>query len=249
MERRELIESLAARIAALRRPHPVRVAIDGVDASGKTTLANELAPSIEALGRPVIRASIDGFHNPAATRRRRGARSPEGYFYDSFNHDAVIEWLLQPLGPGGSLTFRRAVFDFRTDQPIQAPLERAQPSSVLIFDGVFLLRPELREHFEFSIFLRAHFSVTVARAEDRDLHLFGNVQEIRRRYQERYVPGQRLYLKQVQPERLASVVINNNNPSRPVVEHAVYGRGARRLNVVGRRGRRAHDRVHHARHQ
>ena len=86
---------------------------------------------------------------------------------------------------------------------------------------MFLLRPELREHFEFSIFLRVEFGVTVSRAEARDLHLFGSVQEIRRRYHERYVPGQQLYLTEVEPERWASVVINNNDPLRPLVEHAV----------------------------
>jgi len=47
------------------------------------------------------------------------------------------------------------------------------------------------------------------------------VEEVRRRYHERYVPGQQLYLEQVRPERLASIVINNNDPLRPVVEHAV----------------------------
>lgn len=220
MERREILDSLAATIAALHPSHPVRVAIDGIDASGKTTLANELALLIEARGRSVIRASIDGFHNPAATRRRRGPTSPEGYFYDSFDHAALVSVLLQPLGPGGSLTFRRAVFDFRSDQAVDAPLEHAQPDSVLIFDGVFLLRPELREHFEFSIFLRADFAVAVARAEHRDLRLFGSPQEIRQRYHDRYVPGQRLYLTEVQPERWASVVINNNDPARPMLEHA-----------------------------
>ena len=221
MDRRKLIENLASAIVTLPHSRPVRIAIDGVDASGKTTLANELAPSVEALSRPVIRASIDGFHNPAAMRKRRGPLSPEGYYHDSFNTDALVQSLLQPLGPDGTLAFRRAIFDFRTDQPVDAPIERAQPEAILLFDGVFLLRPGLREHFDFSIFLRVDFSITVARAEQRDLPLFGNVEEIRRRYQERYVPGQRLYPSEVQPERLASVVINNNDPLRPSVEHAV----------------------------
>jgi uridine kinase len=219
MEREELIELLAARIAGLQRPHPVRVAIDGVDAAGKTTFADALAPSIEARGRPVIRASVDDFLNCAAIRRRRGPTSPEGYFHDSFDYGALIGDLLQPLGPGGSLAFRRAVFDLRTDRPVQTPAERAPPNAVLVLDGVFLLRPELRQHFEFSVFLRADFDVTVARAESRDLHLFGSVQEVRRRYQERYVPGQRLYLAEVRPERWASVVVNNNDPNQPIMEH------------------------------
>jgi hypothetical protein len=57
--RRTLIRDLAAHIAGLRRAHPVRVAIDGVDAAGKTTFANELAAAIESLGRRVIRERLD----------------------------------------------------------------------------------------------------------------------------------------------------------------------------------------------
>jgi uridine kinase len=213
--RQQVLDELARQISALRLPHPTRVAIDGVDAAGKTTLADELAGVVTRLGRPVVRASIDGFHNPQATRRRRGSLSPEGYFYDSFNYDALTESLLQPLGPGGARSYRRAAFDFRSDQPVAAEIEQAPADAVLLLDGVFLLRPELREHFDYSVFVRADFAVTTARAESRDLILFGNVDEVRRRYRERYVPGQELYLREAQPERWASVVLDNNDPANP----------------------------------
>jgi uridine kinase len=217
MERRELIDEVASQIAAIARPHPVRVAIDGVDAAGKTTFGDELVPALTGLGRPVIRASIDGFHNPAAIRKKRGALSPKGYYHDSFNYPALIEGLLQPLGPGGSLAFRRAVFDFRTDAAVNAPLERTESNAILLLDGVFLLRPELRMHFDFSIFLRVDFGVTLARAERRDTTLFGSVEEVRRRYRERYIPGQQLYLASAQPERWASIVIDNDDPQRAAI--------------------------------
>ena len=216
MARRELLDEVASRITAIVRPHPTRVAIDGVDAAGKTIFADELATVVKALGRPVIRASVDGFHNPAAVRRRRGALSPDGYYHDSFNYAALIEMLLQPLGPRGSLAFRRAAFDFRKDAAVDAALEQAEPNAILLHDGEFLLRPELRSHFDFSIFLRADFNVTLARAEKRDVELMGGIDEVRRRYHERYIPGQRLYLAAVQPERYASMVIDNNDPARPV---------------------------------
>ncbi|MDH4033877.1 MAG: hypothetical protein OEV80_08770, partial [candidate division Zixibacteria bacterium] len=61
MPRPKLIEQLAEMINIVKRSHTVRVAIDGVDASGKTTLADELVTPLEAKGRSVIRASIDGF--------------------------------------------------------------------------------------------------------------------------------------------------------------------------------------------
>jgi len=208
----------------IHRPHPLRVAIDGVDAAGKTTLANEITVIIERLGRPVIRASIDGFHNPQEIRRRRGPLSPEGYYQDSFNYPALLEALLLPLGPGGSLAFRRAVFDYRTDAPVQASVEQAANNAVLIFDGVFLLRPELREHFDFSVFVRAGFDVTQIRAESRDIHLFGSIEAVRVRYQQRYIPGQQLYLESAQPERSASIVIENNDPARPVIVGAIGDR-------------------------
>jgi uridine kinase len=213
--RRDVLRDLALRIAQGRRPHPVRVAIDGVDAAGKTTLADELARTLSRLGRPVVRASIDGFHNPRTIRRRRGSLSPEGYFHDSFNYSARVEALLQPLGPGGSCQFRRAVFDFRIDTPVVSDPEDAPVNAILLLDGVFLLRPELREHFDYAIFVRVEFPVAVQRVEQRDVALFGSVEEVRRRYRERYVPGQQLYLDVAQPEQRASVVLDNNDPGAP----------------------------------
>jgi len=46
----------------------VRVGIDGVDGVGKSMFGDELAQVLAAAGRSVIRASIDGFHNPRAIR-------------------------------------------------------------------------------------------------------------------------------------------------------------------------------------
>jgi uridine kinase len=217
MTRQALLEHLAQRLVGRTPGHPLRVAIDGVDAAGKTTLADDLAPIVAGFGRPVIRASVDDFHQPASIRRRRGALSPEGYYHDSFDLEALRSHLLQPLGPGGSRRIRRSSFDHVADRPTDAPIEEADASAILLFDGIFLLRPELREFWEETIFLRADFAVTVARARQRDSALLGGVAEVERRYRERYVPGQRLYLGAVQPERIASVVVLHDDPAHPVL--------------------------------
>jgi uridine kinase len=215
MTRPDLVAELASRIGRVRCPHPVRVAIDGVDAASKTTLADGLVRPLERAGRVVIRASIDGFHHSAAVRYQRGRSSAEGDFRDSFNHAQLVDTLLAPPGPGGGRRYRHAVFDFRLDQAVEAPVEEASPDAVLLFDGVFLLRPELRPCWDFSIFVRADFEVTVARAEARDHHLFGSDEQVRQRYAERFVPGQRLYLAEAQPEPHASVVVDNNDAAHP----------------------------------
>jgi uridine kinase len=215
MKRSQLLAELAGRIVALDLPHPTRVAIDGVDAAGKTTLANELVDFVEAHGRKVIRASIDGFHNPALTRHRRGAKAPEGYYHDSFNYPALKELLLIPLGPDGTRRYSTAIFDYKTDSELKIEKRIAESGVVLLFDGVFLFRPELAELWDFSIFVEASFEVTLTRAVERDAALFGSSDNVRRRYDERYIPGQKLYLEQCRPKERATVVVDNNDPDNP----------------------------------
>jgi len=165
----------------------------------------------------VIRASVDGFHNPARVRYLRGTKSPEGYYRDSFNYEALVKLLLIPLGPDGTLRYCSAVFDHRSDSEIPVSLETADVSAILLFDGVFLLRPELREYWDFTVFVDADFDVTIARAVERDRASFGTPEEASRRYEERYRPGQKLYLEECQPKARAMVVVDNNDSGEPVV--------------------------------
>ena len=213
MKRLLLIEMLSERIVGLALPHPVRVAIDGVDGVGKTMLADELANAASAKDRPVIRASIDGFHNPRIVRYRLGRNSPEGYFQDSFNDEALTTLLLAPLGPGGTRLYRRAVFNYRTDSEMSTPFETADQNAILLFDGIFLHRPELLSYWDLSIFLDAPFDVTIPRAAGRD----GSSPEVDAPENRRYVEGQQLYLRTCEPQRAATIVINNEDLASPVV--------------------------------
>ena len=61
---------VAEAVQALIRTHPVRVAVDGRTASGKTTFADDLANVLRSVGRDVIRTSVDGFHRPKEARVR-----------------------------------------------------------------------------------------------------------------------------------------------------------------------------------
>jgi uridine kinase len=213
--RAALLERLAGLIAARRLAHPLRVAVDGVDAAGKTTLADELVGPLTGRGRPVVRASVDGFHRPRADRYRRGELSAEGYYHDAFDYAALRAVLLDPLGPGGTGRYRTATFDVRADQPRAAPFQAAAADAVLLFDGVFLLRPELGDAWDLRIFLDVPFQETLRRALARDRARFGSAHAVEERYRRRYVPAQRHYLATVQPWRLADVVIDNRDPAAP----------------------------------
>lgn len=219
MTRENLLHQLSALVVSLAHAHPLRVAVDGIDTAGKTMLADELAPLIEAQGRPVIRASLDGFHRPRSVRYQRGPDSAQGYYEDSFDYASLRAVLLHPLGPQGNRRYRRAVFDFRADAPLATPEEEAPVNAVLLFDGVFLLRPELVDLWDYRIFVEVKMELALQRALHRDLPHFGSVETIRARYLQRYLPGQRLYYQAVRPQELADVIVDNNDPSHP---HLVF---------------------------
>ncbi len=214
--RGETLGRLAALVKQRLGQGVLRVAIDGIDAAGKTTLADELAELLERTDRPVLRASIDGFHHPASVRHLRSEEQPaHSYYEDSFDCRTLRSLLLDPLGPGGDHIVRTRVFDFRTDLPIKEAPTRVQPGTVLLFDGVFLLRPELEGCWDLSVFVQVDPAISLQRASKRDVGLFGASDATEQRYRERYLPGQELYMSLVRPDQRAHVLIDKNDPTTP----------------------------------
>jgi uridine kinase len=165
----------------------------------------------------VIRASIDGFHRPRAERYRRGRDSPRGYYEDSFDLETLRHVLLDPLGPGGHRRYRRVVFDFRSDSAAAAPVRVASEDALVLFDGVFLLRPELRDAWDLAIYVRVEPGENLRRALARDVPLLGPPAEVERRYRARYLPGQALYVEEARPLERADLVVVNDDPAEPEV--------------------------------
>jgi uridine kinase len=215
MKRTLLIHKVASLILGIQLSHPTRVAVDGVDGAGKTILADELAAVLAHQPRQIIRASVDGFHQPEPMRRARGALSPEGFYQDSYNYEALKSELLLPLGPEGSRQFRRTIFDYERDQPITVRQEKAAKNAILLMDGIFLLRKALIDFWDLRLFLHVDFAQSVPRGAARDADLFGSLEKAEQRYHQRYVPGQKIYLKESNPLDKADVVIDNNNIKQP----------------------------------
>lgn len=204
------IEAIGTALIERAAARPLRVAIDGIDAAGKTTLSRELGRYLKSQGQTVIRASADDFLNPRAIRYQRGALSPEGYFRDSIDYEGLKRHLLLPLGPGGDRTYRPASFDYRLDRPVDPGPRVAPPAPILLVDGIFLLAAPLRELWDFSIFVRVRPETSLARALVRDADTVTH-----ERYRQRYIPGQELYMKECKPTELADLVLGNDDPENP----------------------------------
>jgi len=215
--RDELLGHLAEAVEFVTVAHPTRVAIDGPPAAGKTSLADELAVVLRAQGRDVIRATIDDFLFPRVQRYRRGEYSGESCYFDAHDYGALNRVLLDPLGPGGDRRCQHAVYDHTTDTALFPAVTTAPDDAVLVFDGVFLMRPELMDRWDLRIFVSTAFEKTLDRAVIREQRVL-SAAEVERRWRERYIPSQQFYFATVRPANNADIVVHNDEPQHPIWE-------------------------------
>ena len=201
--------------------HALRVAVDGITASGKTTLATELAAEVRRLGRACQHVSMDGFHQPRAHRYRQGRESADGYYEDAYDFAALRSRLLDCVGPDGDNQYRTAVIDLASDRPVDVSPRACVPGLIVVVDGSFLQRHELRGAWDVIVFVRVGFATSRARGVARDAAALGSTGDTERLYDVRYHAAQRRYLEECDPEANADIVIDNDNLAAPTIVRVV----------------------------
>jgi uridine kinase len=214
--RAAVLAELAAIVVAVQRPHPVRVAIDGCSAAGKTTLGDELAGAVRAItSRPVIRVGLDHFKRAVELRTAYPYDSPESYYFDSWDNESIRAELLLPLGPGGHRRYREAVMNLPATERVDSPLRIAPDDAILLADGAFSQRPELIRHWDLRVYVDITLDEVLRRGIVRDAAWMGSAEQAAHRYRTKYIPGERIYLAQVRPAEQADLVLDNNDPAAP----------------------------------
>ena len=188
-----VLDELGNALAAFDAGRTMRVGIDGADGAGKTLLAEEVAQLLTTRGRPVVRISLDQFERSSEERYARGELSPEGYYLDAFDLDRFREHVLT----------------------VEAP--------VLVCDGVFLQRPELRDLWDLTIFVNCDLEVAAKRGAERNLFWFDSLDETHERYRVRYMPAQRRYIEEFRPHERADFVIENTVLREPQLKRRQPG--------------------------
>jgi uridine kinase len=184
-----VLAELGDALAAVHAPDRLtRIGIDGVDAAGKTVLAEEIAQLLTKRERPCVRVSVDDFERAPGERYARGDLSPEGYYLDTFDVDRFRAHL---LSIGGA-----------TDL-------------VVVADGVFLQRPELADLWDVTVWVEVDLEVAARRGAERDRPWFDSLEEVQERYRIRYLPAQRRYIEEQRPRERATFVLRNTDVAEP----------------------------------
>ncbi|WP_137846063.1 uridine kinase [Microbacterium sp. 2FI] len=210
-----LVRGLRDEVRRRYRGGRILIAVDGIDGAGKTTFADTLAQVFAEDGIAAFRASIDGFHRPRAERYVRGRTSPEGFYRDSYDYSTFRRVLVDPFLDGaqtGATTgFQLAAFDVSRDAPVESEWVAAPKDAVLIVDGIFLHRQELRGLWHWSVWLDVPDDVATARMAERD----GSDPDPAAASNARYRLGQQLYLRDAKPRSAASVIVDNTDLAHP----------------------------------
>ena len=204
---RDLMDSILGAVGTERRI----VAVDGVDGSGKTSFAANLAAEIHH--RPVVTIHVDDFLNPSPVRHARGRHSPEGFWKDTYDYSALHQHVLTPLGREGDGRYSPASYNPVTDQPALAASLQVPPDALVLVEGMFLHRDELVASWDASVYLDVPFTVTAVRMAARD----GSNPDPGHPTMRRYVHGQRLYFEAARPWERATFVIDNSDFAAPKV--------------------------------
>jgi uridine kinase len=199
-EKKDVLAALADDILHNYGKGRTLVAVDGDDTARTAAFADDLAAAMRLKGHAVFRASIEGFHRPRAERHARGADSPEGRYSDSYDYSTFQRTLIQPFRLGGSTGFVAAAFDVERDAAVEPVWLTGPADALLIVDGTFLNRPELRGLWNYSVWLEASEKRPEASDEGEARAEAG---------------AQALYAAEAKPRTAATAIVDNTDADHP----------------------------------
>jgi uridine kinase len=118
----------------------------------------------------------------------RGELTTRSYYDQSYDYLAFRDLVLRPLGADGNRRVRTAIFDSFHDVPVPEHWQTASENTILIVDGAFLQREELRSKWDYLIWLKADPQTVISRARQRDVAWVGSADMVERRYRTRMLP-------------------------------------------------------------
>lgn len=142
----------------------------------------------------------------------------QSYYDESYHYLAFRQLVLRPLGSGGDRRVRTAVFDSFYDVPVPEHWQVASENAILIVDGAYLQREELRSDWDYLIWLKVDAETMISRARQRDVAWVGSADVVEHRYRTRVLQTHALYESLVDPGAHADAVIDTTDLNAPRLE-------------------------------
>jgi uridine kinase len=206
-----LVSAACDRISRdVQRHDPSRamlVAISGIDASGKGTLALAMERTLSMRGHRVALIGLDPWHHPKAVRFAE--HDPGGHFYArAFRFDDLFRELIDPLSAHRSIRTTASLIDLATDGSHVQSFE-LHDIDIVLLEGIFLFKRAHRDRYDLSIWIECSFEKALERAIARNQEGQSS-EELVRDYERIYFAAQRMHFALDEPRAFADMLIENS---------------------------------------
>ena len=186
--------------------HARLVALSGIDASGKGYTASRLVPLLKQSGETVALVNLDGWLNLPPVRF--SAVDPASHFYrHAFRFGELFERLIDPLVESGSVEAPADLVE-ETATAYHRHTYRFCNISTVLLEGIFLLRRELRQRYDFRVWVDCDVPLALERALARRQEGL-SPEETRRAFETIYFPAQRIHFAEDDPVASADLIFEN----------------------------------------
>ena len=195
-----LKEAIQTKFKKHNLERPFIVAIDGLSGAGKTTLVQKLQNSIDQ----VVIIHIDDHIVRREYRYNTGYDEWFEYYQLQWDVTYIKEHLFEKLHQNEQqlqLLFYNKEYDTLSKKTINIP-----PNSIVIIEGIFLLRDEWKAYFDYTVFVDCPREVRYERVLHRDTYI-GDLEQRLKKYQNRYWKAEDYYLSKQQPLKYANTKI------------------------------------------
>ncbi len=171
---------------------PVLVGVSGLGGAGKSSFSRALG---EALNAPVV--GVDSF-------QRKGAFDTDYSLWEIMDYDRLEREVLQPFLAGQEVT---EYGHFDASKEVISHTVKVKNTGILVVEGVGLFRPELMQHFSYTIWVECPLEQAVARGKKRDREEYGNPTD--ELWDGLWKKNDQEYLDTFKPQEVASLVFRN----------------------------------------
>lgn len=184
-----MLQNLYEKLDELLSIGPVKLAIEGGSASGKTTLSDLLASIYDC----TVFHMDDFFLRPEQ-------RTPERYAEPGGNVDRerFLAEVLLPLSNGEVVNYRKF---HCTSMILEEPIQ-ITPKKLVIIEGAYSMHPDLAGYYDLSVFLE------ISPELQRERILRRNTPEMAKRFFETWIPLEETYFSEMNIKEQCDMVIH-----------------------------------------
>ena len=180
------------------------IGIDGLGGAGKSTVSDRICEELREKGIHTVLLHIDDLIHTREIRYRDDIPAWQCYYDRQWRYDYFIDVINRAKRSPESIDVE--LYDKDNDSYYTRSYA-IRRNTVVIVEGIFLQRRELEGVFDYMVYIDIPEAIRLGRVLGRDTYI-GDKADIIDKYENRYFPAERRYVKEYHPGKTADIVLS-----------------------------------------